>query len=124
MVVEQIQHELLEHPEATYNFEVEGYHTYYVGGSGVLAHNRCGKYYEAKITDSGIQKGAEITRKQALNSIRNGQDVLASSKSVAKSLAKDAFGNSKVISEIHKKIPNAMWHFHDERNHIFHVFFK
>lgn len=41
VVVEQIQHELLEHPEATYNFEVEGYHTYYVGGSGVLVHNRC-----------------------------------------------------------------------------------
>lgn len=41
VVVEQIQHELREHPEATYNFEVEGYHTYYVGGSGVLVHNQC-----------------------------------------------------------------------------------
>ena len=40
VVVEQIQHELLEKPETTYNFEVEGYHTYYVG-SGVLVHNKC-----------------------------------------------------------------------------------
>ena len=39
VVVEQIQHELLERPETTYNFEVEKFHTYYVGLIGVLAHN-------------------------------------------------------------------------------------
>ncbi len=27
VVVEQVQHELLENPETTYNFEVEGFHT-------------------------------------------------------------------------------------------------
>ena len=45
VVVEQVQHELLESPETTYNFEVEDYHTYYVGNSnGVLVHNRgCNK---------------------------------------------------------------------------------
>ena len=41
VVVEQIQHELLEQLETTYNFEVEGLHTYFVGESGVLAHNQC-----------------------------------------------------------------------------------
>ena len=41
VVVEQVQHELLESPSTTYNFEVEGYHTYYVGDSRVLVHNRC-----------------------------------------------------------------------------------
>ena len=35
VVVEQVQHEILERPETTYNFEVEGYHTYYVGDSRV-----------------------------------------------------------------------------------------
>ena len=41
IVVEQVQHELLENPETTYNFEVEDYHTYYVGEEPVLVHNSC-----------------------------------------------------------------------------------
>lgn len=41
VVVEKIQHELLENPETTYNFEGEGFHTYYVGDTEVLAHNKC-----------------------------------------------------------------------------------
>ena len=42
VVVEQVQHELLEAPIAVYNFEVEDFHTYYVGDTdGVLVHNMC-----------------------------------------------------------------------------------
>ena len=41
VVVEQVQHELLESSETTYNFEVEGFHTYYVGDEPVLVHNKC-----------------------------------------------------------------------------------
>ena len=41
VVVEQVQHELLESPETTYTFEVEDYHTYYVGEDQVLVHNEC-----------------------------------------------------------------------------------
>ena len=41
VVLEKIQHEILESPETTYNFEVEGYHTYYVGSTEVLVHNSC-----------------------------------------------------------------------------------
>ena len=41
-VVERIEHELLETPVTVYNFEVEGFHTYFVGDAGVLVHNRCG----------------------------------------------------------------------------------
>ena len=41
VVVEQVQHELLESPVAVYNFEVEGFHTYYVGDTEVLVHNDC-----------------------------------------------------------------------------------
>ena len=40
-VVELVQHELLESSVKVYNFEVEDYHTYYVGGSGILVHNSC-----------------------------------------------------------------------------------
>ena len=41
VVVEKIQHELLEAPINVYNFNVDGYHTYFVTSSGVLVHNRC-----------------------------------------------------------------------------------
>ncbi len=41
VIVEQVQHELLEAPIKVYNFQVEGYHTYYVSASGVLVHNTC-----------------------------------------------------------------------------------
>ena len=40
VVVEKIQHELLESPVKVYNFQVADYHTYYVA-SGVLVHNNC-----------------------------------------------------------------------------------
>ena len=43
IIVEQVQHEILEAPIKVYNFEVEDFHTYFVGdGEGVLVHNTCG----------------------------------------------------------------------------------
>ena len=41
VIVEQVQHELLEAPIKVYNFQVEGYHTYYVSNCAVLVHNSC-----------------------------------------------------------------------------------
>ena len=41
VVVEWVQHELLETPVKVYNFQVEDFHTYYVSPSGVLVHNKC-----------------------------------------------------------------------------------
>lgn len=44
VIIEQVQHEILEAPVTVYNFEVEDYHTYYVSGSAILVHNaNCGK---------------------------------------------------------------------------------
>ena len=40
VVVEKVQHEILEAPVTVYNFQVEDYHTYYVA-NGVLVHNSC-----------------------------------------------------------------------------------
>ncbi len=115
----------LDTPVEVFNFEVEDCHTYFVGELALLVHNGpCNsKFYKATRTDTGVQRGAEITRKQALQRIRNGDDVLTTSRSSAKSLVKDAFGNSRAYSEIHNQIPNAMKHFHDASNHFYHVFF-
>ena len=41
VVVEFIQHEILESPVKVYNLEVDDYHTYFVGDCSVLVHNGC-----------------------------------------------------------------------------------
>ena len=41
VVVEKVQHELLETPVKVYNFQVHDYHTYFVAYAGVLVHNSC-----------------------------------------------------------------------------------
>ena len=41
VIVEQVQHEILEAPVTVYNFEVEDFHTYYVTNSSILVHNSC-----------------------------------------------------------------------------------
>ena len=48
VIVEMIQHEILESPILVYNFEVEDYHTYYVGRSSVLVHNMCPRIGQQK----------------------------------------------------------------------------
>ena len=45
VVVEKVQHEILESPVIVYNFEVEDFHTYYIAANDdaefVLVHNSC-----------------------------------------------------------------------------------
>lgn len=41
VTLEKTQHKILEAPITVYNFEVEDYHTYYVGTDGVLVHSSC-----------------------------------------------------------------------------------
>ena len=41
VVVEKVQHEILEAPVTVYNFQVQDYHTYYVSQMCVLVHNTC-----------------------------------------------------------------------------------
>ena len=48
VVVEKIQHKILEAPVTVYNFHVEDYHTYYVTNTGVLVHNMCAKKRDIK----------------------------------------------------------------------------
>ena len=43
VIIEQVQHELLESPVTVYNFEVEDFHTYYITETQILVHNaNCG----------------------------------------------------------------------------------
>ena len=56
VVVEQVQHELLESPEITYNFEVEDYHTYYVSKKSLLVHNKCAADQINELSDDALRQ--------------------------------------------------------------------
>lgn len=53
VVVEKVQHELLESPVNVYNFQVADYHTYYVANTGVLVHNVCRAAKDAQLPTEG-----------------------------------------------------------------------
>ena len=40
-MIDNVDHEVLENPVQVYNFEVEDFHTYFVGSSSILVHNTC-----------------------------------------------------------------------------------
>ena len=40
-IISSVEVEYYDELQTTYNFEVEGFHTYYVGENGVLVHNSC-----------------------------------------------------------------------------------
>ena len=68
VTVEKVQHELLEEPVKIYNFEVEDFHTYYVGADcSVLVHNRmnCGG-------ESNASKNGKKIHKERADKRRNG----------------------------------------------------
>ena len=48
VTVEWVQHEILESPIKVYNFEVEDFHTYFVGNCKIWVHNNdCVKKVES-----------------------------------------------------------------------------
>ena len=53
VVVEKVQHEILESPINVYNFQVAGDHTYYVSNIGVLVHNACPAAKKAQLPTQG-----------------------------------------------------------------------
>lgn len=73
VVVEKIQHELLESPVKVYNFQVEDYHTYYVG-SGVSVHNTCKRGVERGVGGKGWK--GDKTWKENVNTVAEGGDIL------------------------------------------------
>ena len=58
VTVEWVQHEILENPVKVYNFEVEDYHTYFVGENSVLVHNDCDK--DKRIQDVYNKCGRDV----------------------------------------------------------------
>jgi len=71
VVVEQVQHEILESPVTVYNFEVEDFHTYYVSEISVLVHNMCGKPNVAELSDDALRNFGQPGKNQGFR-VKNG----------------------------------------------------
>ena len=56
VIVENVVSEILKEPVTVYNFQVEGYHTYFVGNSSILVHNTCVKSKAKKIVPELFEK--------------------------------------------------------------------
>lgn len=76
VILELVQHEILENPVSTYNFEVSDFHTYYVGNNEILVHNTCanvlGKLGEEA---SGIIKNTDVIEINGHMRIPDGLDM-------------------------------------------------
>ena len=76
VIVELVQHEILEAPIAVYNFEVEDFHTYYVGESSVLVHNMCARITNITKAESKIWKNFQ-SAKNGLKKSGSGKNLRA-----------------------------------------------
>lgn len=81
VVVEKIQHEILESPVKVYNFEVSGNHTYFVGdGGGIAVHNAACYLGKNKVTGKeyvGRTKRSVAKRiKEHAKNVKNPRDLI------------------------------------------------
>ena len=99
VVVEKVQHELLERPVRVYNFQVEDYHTYYVA-SGVLVHNKC-----KPTSPNQMQK--QVEQGKAPNGVDRGDSahILGQQPHVHFSDG-TAINMNGTVHDIHRGIPN------------------
>ena len=64
--VDEIGLEQLDTPVQVFNFEVEDFHTYFVGSNGVLVHNLC-----AKARREGVRKAWAKEKTAVQNVLQN-----------------------------------------------------
>ena len=66
VILELVQHEILESPAKVYNFEVQDWHTYFVGNDEVWVHNMCTPDTSADdIAKSTTDNVSNVSRRQA-----------------------------------------------------------
>ena len=87
VVVEMVQHEILEAPVPVYNFQVKDYHTYYVTDSCVLVHNTCAtRRGHQRQREAKMMNGKSITalsgKTRVPDYLNQGNRVMGEAKSV------------------------------------------
>ena len=69
-IIVSVKIEELETPETTYNFEVEDFHTYFVGENEVLTHNKCTPNSAKRYLAEEIAKKYDISVDEFHNDIK------------------------------------------------------
>lgn len=98
VVIEQVQHELLESPITVYNFEVADFHTYYVTESQVLVHNaNCNKMGTPKGNMTGDHDRQNKQVRDALNAI--GQNTPENKRILHDAIHGLGYGYQEILNE-------------------------
>ena len=108
VTVEWVQHEILESPIKVYNFEVEDFHTYFVGESSVLVHNTC--YTNKELIDAANEineaqyNGYKFASKMnpiSVTATSDGQIIVSKNRGIpgkiSRAKAKAIFGDDVII---------------------------
>ena len=108
VIVEKVQHEILESPIKVYNFEVEDFHTYFVGESSVLVHNTC--YTNKELIDAANEinnaqyNGYKFASKMnpiSVTATSDGQIIVSKNRGIpgkiSRAKAKAIFGDDVII---------------------------
>lgn len=127
VVVEAVQHEILESPVKVYNFEVEDFHTYFVGESSVLVHNTC--YTNKELIDAANKinevqyNGHPFASKMnpiSVTATSDGQIIVSKNRGIpgriSRAQAKAIFGDDVIIvGDRGANYDNTRWGFVTER---------
>ena len=102
VVVEMVQHEILEAPVPVYNFQVKDYHTYFVTNDGVLVHNLCRNVPTKDLTPTHPLTNNRRQMNELINDIKeNGiQNILALRGDIPKDAAFPMPGHYKYACEL------------------------
>ena len=95
VTVEWVQHEILESPIKVYNFEVEDFHTYFVGENCVLVHNECGGRLGKEETRAQNREIAEALDDQGFTITGGGGYPKNSDKYISEEYLKPISGNGR-----------------------------
>jgi hypothetical protein len=114
MAVESVEHENLDVSVSVYNFQVEDWHTYYVGSIGVLVHNKCVEYGSP---DDTVNQGTSrwTDAKKAINTPTNKvkSNIYVKDEQTALDLIKQADPNMpRIKAEYPKDRPNCGYTIH------------
>ena len=103
VVVEKVQHEILESSIKVYNFEVEDFHTYYAGSEdGVLVHNDCGNKRQIGKTPRNNQ-----AQNKQFNSIVKEYGLFKSeARRLHDVITKQGYGRDEIIDELISLFPD------------------
>ena len=106
VIVEMVQHEILEFPILVYNLEVEDFHTYYVGRSSVLVHNMCPRMGQQK---GGAPRSNTAQNKQFDDIVKKYKLTKSERRRLHDEITGQGLSRSEIIEEMKSLFPNKKW---------------